>query len=379
MRVSQTQRMVAGAAAPLGDFGRLMRRLHVDGPLLGGLLLISAFGLFVLYSAVGENLRLWMSQLVRFGVALVAMLVVAQLSPDFLRRWTPLAYVGGLVLLLLVLLTGDVIQGARRWLDLGVRFQPSEIMKLAVPMMAAWYLHDRQIPPKVSSLLLITVLIAVPTFMIARQPDLGTSLLIAASGVIVVVLAGLSVRLMLGLAVLSVPGAMLLWTFMQDYQRQRVLTLLDPNSDPLGAGYNIIQSKIAIGSGGLFGKGWTNGSQAQLEFLPERDTDFIFAVMAEELGLLGVLALIGLYMFVIGRGLFIAIQAGDTFSRLLAGTISLTFFIYVFVNTAMVTGLVPVVGIPLPLVSFGGTSMVTLMAGFGILMSIHSHRKLLPH
>lgn len=379
MRVSQTQRMVAGAAAPLGNFGRLMRRLHVDGPLLGGLLLISAFGLFVLYSAVGENLRLWMSQLVRFGVALVAMLVVAQLSPDFLRRWTPLAYVGGLVLLLLVLLTGDVSQGARRWLDLGVRFQPSEIMKLAVPMMAAWYLHDRQIPPKVSSLLLITVLIAVPTFMIARQPDLGTSLLIAASGVIVVVLAGLSVRLMLGLAVLSVPGAMLLWTFMQDYQRQRVLTLLDPNSDPLGAGYNIIQSKIAIGSGGLFGKGWTNGSQAQLEFLPERDTDFIFAVMAEELGLLGVLALIGLYMFVIGRGLFIAIQAGDTFSRLLAGTISLTFFIYVFVNTAMVTGLVPVVGIPLPLVSFGGTSMVTLMAGFGILMSIHSHRKLLPH
>lgn len=379
MRVSQTQRMVAGAAAPLGNFGRLMRRLHVDGPLLGGLLLISAFGLFVLYSAVGENLRLWMSQLVRFGVALVAMLIVAQLSPDFLRRWTPLAYVGGLVLLLLVLLTGDVSQGARRWLDLGVRFQPSEIMKLAVPMMAAWYLHDRQIPPKVSSLLLITVLIAVPTFMIARQPDLGTSLLIAASGVIVVVLAGLSVRLMLGLAVLSVPGAMLLWTFMQDYQRQRVLTLLDPNSDPLGAGYNIIQSKIAIGSGGLFGKGWTNGSQAQLEFLPERDTDFIFAVMAEELGLLGVLALIGLYMFVIGRGLFIAIQAGDTFSRLLAGTISLTFFIYVFVNTAMVTGLVPVVGIPLPLVSFGGTSMVTLMAGFGILMSIHSHRKLLPH
>ena len=379
MRVSQTQRMVAGAAAPLGDFGRLMRRLHVDGPLLGGLLLISAFGLFVLYSAVGENLRLWMSQLVRFGVALAAMLIVAQLSPDFLRRWTPLAYVGGLVLLLLVLLTGDVSQGARRWLDLGVRFQPSEIMKLAVPMMAAWYLHDRQIPPKVSSLLLITVMIAVPTFMIARQPDLGTSLLIAASGVIVVVLAGLSVRLMLGLAVLSVPGAMLLWTFMKDYQRQRVLTLLDPDSDPLGAGYNIIQSKIAIGSGGLFGKGWTNGSQAQLEFLPERDTDFIFAVMAEELGLLGVLALIGLYMFVIGRGLFIAIQAGDTFSRLLAGTISLTFFIYVLVNTAMVTGLVPVVGIPLPLVSFGGTSMVTLMAGFGILMSIHSHRKLLPH
>ncbi len=379
MRLSQTQRAVVGAVAPSGGFGRLMRRLNVDGPLLGGLLLISVFGLFVLYSAVGENLRLWVNQLLRFGVAVAAMLIVAQLSPDFMRRWTPLAYAGGLVLLLLVLVTGDVSQGARRWLDLGVRFQPSEIMKLAVPMMAAWYLHDRQIPPRISSLLVITLVIAVPTFMIARQPDLGTSLLIAASGLIVVVLAGLSIRLILGLAVLSVPGAMILWTFMQDYQRQRVLTLLNPDSDPLGAGYNIIQSKIAIGSGGLFGKGWTNGSQAQLEFLPERDTDFIFAVMAEELGLLGVLALIGLYMFVIGRGLFIAIQAGDTFSRLLAGTVSLTFFIYVFVNTAMVTGLVPVVGIPLPLVSFGGTSMVTLMAGFGILMSIHSHRKLLPH
>ncbi|MEE8427782.1 MAG: FtsW/RodA/SpoVE family cell cycle protein, partial [Woeseiaceae bacterium] len=213
----------------------------------------------------------------------------------------------------------------------------------------------------------------------ARQPDLGTALLIAASGIIVVVLAGLSIRLMFALAVLSVPGAMLLWTFMQDYQKQRVLTLLNPDSDPLGAGYNIIQSKIAIGSGGLFGKGWTNGSQAQLEFLPERDTDFIFAVMGEELGLLGVLALLGLYVFVIGRGLFIAVQARDTYSRLLAGSISLTFFVYVFVNTAMVTGLVPVVGIPLPLVSFGGTSMVTLMAGFGILMSIQSHRKLLPH
>ena len=223
------------------------------------------------------------------------------------------------------------------------------------------------------------MLIAVPTLLIARQPDLGTALLIAASGVIVIVLAGLPIKLMLALAVASVPGAFVLWNFMQDYQKQRVLTLLDPDSDPLGAGYNIIQSKIAIGSGGLFGKGWTNGSQAQLDFLPERDTDFIFAVMGEELGLLGVLSLIALYVFVIGRGLFIAVQAPDTYSRLLAGSISLTFFVYVFVNTAMVTGLVPVVGVPLPLVSFGGTSMVTLMAGFGILMSIHTHRKLLPH
>jgi rod shape determining protein RodA len=246
-------------------------------------------------------------------------------------------------------------------------------------MMTAWYLYDRQIPPRLRNLAIIAIMIVVPTLLIAKQPDLGTSLLIAASGVIVIVLAGMSFRLMIGLGVLAVPGAMVLWNFMQDYQKQRVLTLLNPDSDPLGAGYNIIQSKIAIGSGGLFGKGWTNGSQAQLEFLPERDTDFIFAVLGEEFGLLGVLTLLLLYMFVVGRGLYIATQAHDTYSRLLAGSISLTFMVYVFVNTAMVTGLVPVVGVPLPLVSFGGTSMVTLMAGFGILMSIHSHHKLLPH
>ncbi len=379
MRLNDPQQLFLGKAAPLHDVGQLFRRLRIDGPLLGGILLICALGLVVLYSAVGENMRLWTSQVIRLGVALVAMLIAAQMSPDFLRRWTPWGFLGGTVLLVLVLTTGELSQGARRWLDLGIRFQPSEIMKLAVPMMAAWYLHDRQMPPRAGQLLLLAVMILIPTLLIARQPDLGTSLLIAASGFIVIVLAGLPVRVMLGLAVLSVPGAMVLWNFMQDYQKQRVLTLLDPDSDPLGAGYNIIQSKIAIGSGGLFGKGWTNGSQAQLEYLPERDTDFIFAVMGEELGLLGVLALLCLYVFVIGRGLYIAMQAPDTYSRLLAGSISLTFFVYVFVNTAMVTGLIPVVGVPLPLVSFGGTSMVTLLAGFGILMSIHSHRKLLPH
>jgi len=379
MRRSDTQQLLSDKAAPLRNVGHIFRRLRIDGPLLGGILLICALGLVVLYSAVGESMRLWTNQVIRLGVALIAMIIAAQMSPDFLRRWTPWGFVGGTVLLVLVLTTGEVGQGARRWLDLGIRFQPSEIMKLAVPMMAAWYLHDRQMPPRAGQLLLLAVMILIPTLLIARQPDLGTSLLIAASGFIVIVLAGLPVRVMLGLAVLSVPGAMVLWNFMQDYQKQRVLTLLDPDSDPLGAGYNIIQSKIAIGSGGLFGKGWTNGSQAQLEYLPERDTDFIFAVMGEELGLLGVLALLSLYVFVIGRGLYIAMQAPDTYSRLLAGSISLTFFVYVFVNTAMVTGLVPVVGVPLPLVSFGGTSMVTLLAGFGILMSIHSHRKLLPH
>ena len=365
--------------APLTRFGRIVRRLNIDGPLVGALLLICGFGLVILYSAVGESARLTFNQLIRLGIALVAMLFVAQLPPDFLRRWTPWAYVAGLVLLFLVLVSGEIGQGARRWLDLGVRFQPSEIMKLAVPMMAAWFLHHRSLPPSIGQVLVIAVIIVAPTLLIAQQPDLGTALLIAASGIIVIVLAGMSVKLMAALVVLSVPGAMLLWNFMKEYQKQRVLTLLNPDTDPLGAGYNIIQSKIAIGSGGLFGKGWTNGSQAQLEFLPERDTDFIFAVMGEEFGLLGVLVLLSLYVLVIGRGLWIAVQAHDTYSRLLAGSISLTFFVYVFVNTAMVSGLVPVVGVPLPLVSFGGTSMVTLMAGFGILMSIHSHRKLLPH
>ena len=379
MRFSDTQRLFTSKGPPISGLGTILQRLYLDGPLLGGLLLICALGLVVLYSAVAQNMDLWLQQCVRLFVAIVAMVVVAQLPPDFLRRWTPWGYLFGLLLLVLVLVTGDVGQGAQRWLDVGIRFQPSEIMKLAVPMMAAWFLHDRQLPPKLLDLTFIAVLILVPTILIARQPDLGTSLLIAMAGVLVIVLAGLSIRIMIVLGLSAIPGAFVLWQFMQDYQKQRVLTLLDPDSDPLGAGYNIIQSKIAIGSGGLFGKGWTNGSQAQLEFLPERDTDFIFAVMGEELGLLGVLSLLGLYLFVVGRGLFIAVQAPDTYSRLLAGSISLTFFVYVFVNTAMVTGLVPVVGIPLPLVSYGGTSMVTLMAGFGILMSIHRHRKFLPH
>jgi rod shape determining protein RodA len=379
MRLSDTQRLLTPKAAPLSDFALLMRRLHIDGPLLVGLLLICGFGLFVLYSAVGESNRLLVNQVIRLGVAFVTMFIVAQLPPGFLRRWTPWGYIVGLVLLILVLTSGEVGQGARRWLDIGVRFQPSEAMKLGVPMMAAWFLHSRQIPPRIGHLAIITIMIIVPTVLISKQPDLGTALLIAASGVIVIILAGISIKLIIGLGIAAIPGALVLWNFMQDYQKQRVLTLLDPDSDPLGAGYNIIQSKIAIGSGGMFGKGWTNGSQAQLEFLPERDTDFIFAVLGEEFGLLGVLTLLAIYIFVIGRGLYIAVQAHDTYSRLLAGSISLTFMVYVFVNTAMVTGLIPVVGVPLPLVSFGGTSMVTLMAGFGILMSIHSHRKLLPH
>jgi rod shape determining protein RodA len=379
MRLSKKQRIYSPRSSGAPSLSRLIRNLNIDIPLLGSLLLICGFGLFVLYSAAGESSVLLINQAIRMGIALIAMLIVAQLPPDLLRRWTPWAYFGGLVLLVLVLTMGDIGQGARRWLNIGVRFQPSEAMKLAVPMMTAWYLHDREIPPKLRHITVIAVLIAVPTYLIAKQPDLGTSILIAASGIVVIILAGMSFKIIFGLGALSIPGAFLLWSFMQDYQKQRVLTLLNPDSNPLGAGYNIIQSKIAIGSGGLFGKGWTNGSQAQLEFLPERHTDFIFAVLGEEFGLLGVIGLLALYMFVIGRGLYIAFQAHNTYSRLLAGSISLTFLVYVFVNTAMVTGLIPVVGVPLPLVSFGGTSMVTLMVGFGILMSIHSYRKLLPH
>ena len=356
---------------------RLLRRLHLDGPLLASLAAVLAFGLFVLYSATGENLGLWLNQLERLALALVALVVLAQVPPPWLRRVSPLLYGAGIVLLLLVAVHGTVGNGAQRWLDLRViRFQPSEIMKLGVPMMCAWYVHERPLPPSLRDALVLLVIIAVPAVLIARQPDLGTALLVASAGVLVVLLAGLStIVIVLGLAALggAVPVA---WHFMHEYQRQRVLMFLDPAQDPLGAGYHSIQSQIAIGSGGVFGKGWMNGSQAQLEFLPERSTDFIFAVIGEELGLLGQLFLIGLYLTVIGRALYLASEAQDTYARLVCGSFALTFFVYAFVNTGMVSGIMPVVGVPLPLVSYGGTAMVTLLASFGVLMSLNRHRKL---
>ena len=361
-----------------GPGARLLRQAHLDGPLLAGLISVGVLGLFVLYSAGGQNPDLLLRQGIRLLVGFVALTMVAQIPPPFLRRWSPWVFGVGVALLLLVLDRGEVGRGAQRWLALGlVRFQPSEIMKLAVPMMAAWYLHKRPLPPGFGPVLVVGMIVLVPTILIARQPDLGTAMLLAASGAIVVLLAGISRRLIGLVAVLAMGSAPALWFLMREYQRQRVLTFLEPERDPLGAGYHIIQSKIAIGSGGVFGKGWQNGSQAQLEFLPERSTDFIFAVLGEEFGLLGLAVLLILYLFIIGRGLYIAVGGQDTFSRLLAGTISLAFFVYVFVNTGMVTGLLPVVGVPLPLVSYGGTSMVTLLAGFGILMSIQTHRKLL--
>ncbi|MDH3417933.1 MAG: rod shape-determining protein RodA [Gammaproteobacteria bacterium] len=354
------------------------RGIVVDFPLLATILAICAYGLIVLYSALEENSSLLLRQGVRLGIALGAFVVVSQIPPRLLRLWTPWVFCVGVGLLALVTVSGDMGGGAQRWLDLGIiRFQPSEIMKLAVPMMVAWFMHERTLPPKFSQLFVLMFIVFLPAILIARQPDLGTALLVVAAGGITILLAGVSLRVIGFAGVLAVGSAPLLWHFMRDYQRARVMTFLNPESDPLGAGYNIIQSKIALGSGGLFGKGWLNGTQAHLEFLPERSTDFVFAVMGEEFGLLGLLLLLALYLALIGRGLFIATQAQETFTRLLAGTLSLTFFFYVFVNAGMVCGLLPIVGVPLPFVSAGGTSMVTLMAGFGMLVAIKGNKKLL--
>lgn len=366
-------------SAPEADRPGPWQRLHLDGPLLIGILVLGAFGLLVLFSATEQDPGKEEAQMLRLALAMVGMLVVAQIPPRTLRGWSVPLYLIGVLMLVAVLLVGDIGKGAQRWLDLGVlRFQPSELLKLAVPMMLAWFLSSRPLPPGTLRILLGAVLIAVPTLLIFKQPDLGTSILVAASGGMVLFLAGMSWRLIAGLVALAGALAPALWYLMRDYQRQRVLTFLDPTTDPLGSGYHIIQSQIAIGSGGVYGKGWFNGTQSHLEFLPERTTDFIFAVLGEEWGLAGALVLMAIYLFIIWRGLYIATQARDTFGRLLAGGLTLIFFVYVFVNTGMVSGLLPVVGVPLPLVSYGGTSLVTIMAGFGMIMSIHTHRKRLP-
>lgn len=359
----------------------LFRRLHLDPPLLAGLLLLAGVGLVILFSASGQDeAQIW-RQVTRLGISFGVMLLLAQVSPETLLRWAHWIFGAGLAMLIAVLVLGEVGKGAQRWLSLGAfRFQPSELMKLAVPMMVAWYFAERPLPPRISDIAVALAIVLVPTLLIAKQPDLGTALLIASSGMFVLLFAGLSWRL-IGLAsILSVPLAWAVWKwYMLDYQRQRVLTFLNPENDPLGAGYHIIQSKIAIGSGGLYGKGWLNGTQSHLEFIPERHTDFIFAVLSEEFGLMGVIILLSIYLFIVLRGLYIASQAQDTFARLLAGGLIMTFMVYVFVNIGMVSGLLPVVGVPLPLISYGGSSMVTLMASFGILMSIHTHRKLLKN
>jgi rod shape determining protein RodA len=362
-----------------GMFAHLLHRMHLDPPLLAGLLAALGVGALVLYSASGNDLDILLRQGARIAAAMAILLVMAQIDIAWIRRAAPWAYFVGLATLIMVILSGETGGGAQRWLDIGIRFQPSELMKLAVPAMLAWLLHERPLPPTFLMNCMLLGLIATPVALIALQPDLGTAILIALTGITVIFLAGISIRYVISAIPITVGAVLVLWNFyMHDYQKQRVLTLLDPEKDPLGAGYHIIQSKIAIGSGGLFGKGWLNGSQGKLEFLPEQTTDFIFAVIGEEFGFIGVTLLLLLYLLIVARGFMIAAAAQDTFSRLLAGSISFTFFFYVFVNTAMVTGLLPVVGVPLPLISAGGTSMVTLLAGFGILMSIQTHRKLLP-
>jgi len=371
LETSRTQRTLTGGA-------ELLLALHLDGPLFIALCIVGGIGSIVVFSASGRSVPMLEAHLLRFALGLVAMIMLAQIPPRLIRTIAPWAYVIGLVLLLLVKLLGDISMGAQRWLDLGfVRFQPSEIMKLAVPLACAWYLHERPLPPSLTSLAIVGAAIGVPTLIIAEQPDLGTALLVAAAGGMVILLAGLQLRYILSVVGLLIPVAYGAWAFLlHDYQRQRILTFLDPQSDPLGSGYHIIQSQIAIGSGGVFGKGYLNGSQAQLEFLPERSTDFIFAVVGEEWGLIGLVTVICLFMFVIGRALYLSATAQDTFARLASGSLALTFCVYVFVNTGMVTGLMPVVGVPLPFISYGGTAMVTLMAGFGILMSLCAKRKL---
>lgn len=349
----------------------------VDLPLLITIFLVAGLGMVVLYSAAGESNSAMVRQAIRFGAGLVAFFTLAQVPPRYFRIWSPWIFLGVLGLLLLVMLFG-VGEGSQRWLDLGfVSIQPSEFMKLAVPMMVAWFLHDRSLPPTMGQLFVVMLIVSVPALLIARQPDLGTALLVVAAGGLTILLAGISMRLIAGLSIAGLVASPIVWMFMLDYQRARVMMFLNPWEDAQGSGYNIIQSQIAIGSGGTFGKGWLNGTQAHLEYLPERSTDFIFAVMAEEFGLVGLVTLLVLYLILIGRGLYIAAEAQDTFTRLLAGSLSLTFFFYVFVNAGMVSGLLPVVGVPLPLVSAGGTSMVMLMAGFGMLAAISRHRNLL--
>ncbi|WP_440053776.1 rod shape-determining protein RodA [Pseudoalteromonas sp. T1lg65] len=364
---------------PLTQQRSFWQKIHLDLPLLLALMAMMLGSLAIVYSASGQDTGMLTRHATRMFGAILAMLFMAQLSPNTLKRVVIPAYLTGLVMLVAVLFVGVSSKGAQRWLDLGVtRFQPSEIMKLAVPMMVAWFIGRSHLPPSIINLLGGFIIVLVPTILIKEQPDLGTSILIASSGIFVLFLAGLSWRLIGAGLLLAIPGGFAFWHYgMHAYQKQRVLTFLNPESDPLGAGYHIIQSKIAIGSGGIEGKGWMHGTQSQLEFLPERHTDFIFSVLGEEFGLTGVTILLGLYLFIIGRGLYIAVRAQDAFSKLLAGALTMTFFVYIFVNIGMVSGLLPVVGVPLPLISYGGTSMVTLMAGFGIIMSIATDKRML--
>lgn len=356
----------------------LWQRFHVDPWLLLLLMVTAVFGLSILYSASSQDMGLVMRQSISYGIAFTVMLMMAQVPPGVYRDFTPFFYAGGVGLLLVVAVAGEVRLGARRWLHIpGLgSVQPSEFLKLGMPMMCAWFLSKRELPPKLSTVLITLTMILVPVLLIAKQPDLGTSILVASSGLFVLFLSGLP-WWMIGTAVaLFVPFVFVAWEYLlHDYQRKRVMTLINPEADALGAGWNIMQSKTAIGSGGITGKGYLAGTQSHLQFLPEGHTDFIIAAFSEEFGLIGVCLLMFLYACILARALFIAYRCGNTYGKLLAGAIAMSFFIYVFVNAGMVSGILPVVGVPLPFISYGGTALITLMAAFGLSMSIASHNK----
>jgi len=356
----------------------LQQRLHIDFPLFLAFMVIFMISLTTIYSASNGSIDAVLNQCIKIMISIFAMGVVAQFSPLSYARIGPWLYCICLILLILVLIIGETRNGATRWLNIGITsFQPSELMKIAMPLMIAGYISRGALPPNVSSVALSITIVLIPSYLIMEEPDLGTSILVAFSGLVVIFLSGLKKRYLALAFSLFLAYLPFMWSNIHPFQKKRVLSFLNPESDPLGSGYHLIQSKIAIGSGGIFGKGWLNSTQGQLDFLPERTTDFIFAILAEEFGFLGVSLLIGIYLFIVGRGIMIAINAQDLFSRLLASSISLTFFVYVFVNIAMTTGLLPVVGVPLPLISSGGTSMVTIMVGLGMLMSVQTHRRLL--
>jgi rod shape determining protein RodA len=346
----------------------------IDPPLMLIAGLLIAVSLLVMGSASPERMT---AQLVNVGVALVVMRVAAQVPPQRLMHLAVPIYLIGIVLLIGVALFGDISKGARRWLNLGImRIQPSELMKIAMPLLLAWFFQMHETMPRLRDYAVAALLLLIPVGLIARQPDLGTAILVLAAGFYVIFFAGLSWKIIIGMGVSALAAAPLAWNLLHDYQRNRILTLIDPEKDPLGKGFHIIQSTIAIGSGGFFGKGWREGTQAQLDFLPERHTDFIFAVFSEEFGMLGNIVLVILFSLLIGRGLMISANAATLFARLLAGALTMIFFTYAFVNMGMVSGILPVVGVPLPLVSYGGTALVTLFLAIGMLMSIHKNRML---
>ncbi len=355
-----------------------MHQFHIDMPLMIAVLLASGVSAIAIFSASNSSENFLISHLISIGLSILAMIIAAQFSPLFYSRISPWLYAICLILLIAVFFFGETRNNATRWIDIGISFQPSELLKIAMPLIVARYISSGSIPLNNINIVASLILVLLPTALIFKQPDLGTSVLIAFSGLVIIFLSGIKKRYLFSAIILFLSCLPFIWKTIHPFQQQRVLTFLDPEKDPLGAGYHIIQSKIAIGSGGLFGKGWLNGTQGQLDFLPERTTDFIFSILAEEFGLIGVLFLIFIYLFIVGRGLLIAINSDDLFSRLAASSISLTFFIYVFVNIGMTSGLLPVVGVPLPLISKGGTSSLTLMASLGILMSLHTHKRLVP-